>query len=73
MKWFNTNTLHNVINVLIAVICTGALTGFDWTLFGVSDNAALKLTGVLALLKIIINAWRDGPTGMVSPQPPVEK
>lgn len=73
MKLFNTNALHNLINVAIAVVAGGALTGFDWTLFGLSDAAALKLTGVLALSKIVINAWRDGPSGMIAPQPPVEK
>jgi hypothetical protein len=73
MKWLNTNFLHNVINVLIAMVAGGALTGFDWTLFGLTDSAALKVTGGLALLKIVINAWRDGPAGMVAPQPPVEK
>jgi hypothetical protein len=38
MKWLNTNALHNAINVLITIICGGALAGFDWTLFGVTNR-----------------------------------
>lgn len=73
MKWLNTNALHNAINILITVICGGALAGFDWTAFGVSDHTALQISGSLALLKIIINAVRDGPAGMVAPPPPAEE
>ncbi|MER9297875.1 hypothetical protein NKI38_15470 [Mesorhizobium sp. M0621] len=67
MTWFNTNTLHNLLNTLIAIICGGALAGFDWTTFGVTDRTALQISGTLALAKIIINAVRDGPRGMVAP------
>lgn len=73
MKWFNTNALHNALNVLITIVCGGALVGFDWTVFGVTDHAALKISGGLALLKIVINAVRDGPAGMVAPPPPAEE
>lgn len=72
-KWFNTNALHNLLNTLITLIAAGAFTGFDWTLFGLTDSVALKITGALGLLKLVINAVRDGPTGMVAPQPPVEE
>lgn len=64
----NTNLLHNIINV--AIIALPALEQFDWTPF-VSDATALKIVGLLGLAKIAINAWRDGPAGMVKPQPPV--
>ncbi|MBZ9981343.1 hypothetical protein LB521_09245 [Mesorhizobium sp. BR-1-1-8] len=73
MKFLNTNALHNLINILIVIITSGALAGFDWTAFGVSDHAALQISGSLALLKIIINAVRDGPAGMVAPPPPAEE
>ena len=73
MRWFNTNALHNSMNAAIAIVAGGALAGFDWTLFGVSNAAALKITGSLALGKIIINAVRDGPAGMVAPPPPSEE
>lgn len=69
-KWFNTNALHNLLNTLITIIAAGAFTGFDWTLFGLTDSTALKITGALGLLKLVINAVRDGPKGMVAPPPP---
>lgn len=71
MSWFNTNTFHNVINVAIVLI--GALAGFDFSVLGMDPETALKVTGGLALAKLVINAFRDGPSGMASPQPPVEK
>ncbi|TIM47557.1 MAG: hypothetical protein E5Y55_06725 [Mesorhizobium sp.] len=70
MNWFNTNAAHNLINVLI-LLFTG-LVGFDWTLFGIDAALALKITGVLALLKILINVVRDGVAGLVRNQPAVE-
>ncbi|MBB6412200.1 hypothetical protein [Mesorhizobium sangaii] len=73
MKFLNTNALHNLLNTLIAIICGGALVGFDWTMFGVTDRTALQISGAIALAKIIINAVRDGPRGMVAPPRPVEE
>lgn len=73
MKWFNSNSFHNFLNVLITLICGGALVGFDWTMFGVTDHTALQISGGLALLKLVINAVRDGPAGMVAPPPPAEE
>lgn len=70
MKFFNTNFLHNALNVALVVI--PALETFDWTPF-MTDQTALKVVGVLGLLKIAVNVLRDGPTGLASPQPPVEK
>lgn len=73
MKWFNSNSFHNFCNIVITLLAAGAFTGFDWTLFGMTDTMALKVTGALSLLKLIINAVRDGPTGMVAPPPPAEE
>lgn len=73
MKYLNTNALHNLLNVLIFLVTSGALAGFDWTAFGMTDHQALQISGGLALLKIIINAVRDGPAGMVAPPPPAEE
>ncbi|MGV1896701.1 hypothetical protein GOZ84_11065 [Agrobacterium vitis] len=64
----NTNLLHNIINTLIAAIPALAL--FDWTPF-FSEAVSLKIVGLLGLAKILINTWRDGPAGMMKPQPPV--
>lgn len=69
MRFLNTNTLHNVINVAVVVI--PALETFDWTPF-LSDATALKIVGVLGLLKIAVNVLRDGPTGLIKQQPPVK-
>lgn len=66
----NTNMIHNFINVLLILI--PALEQFDWTPF-MSDSTAMKVVGVLGLLKIAVNVVRDGPTGLVAPQPPVQK
>lgn len=69
MRFLNTNALHNVINV--AVVAIPALETFDWTPF-LSDATALKVVGVLGLLKIAVNVLRDGPAGLIKPQPPVQ-
>lgn len=82
---FNTNALHNLLNVLIALIA--ALTAFLLATGCVTlDTGALEcsrswiqpewsamiVTG-LALAKTVINVVRDGITGLVKPQPPVER
>lgn len=69
MKFLNSNTTHNVINVLIALIA--ALTAMDWTLF-VGPETAATVIAALAALKTVINIVRDGFTGLVKEQPPVE-
>lgn len=69
MKFFNTNALHNAINV--AVVLIPALEQFDWTPF-MTQETALKVVGVLGLLKIAVNLLRDGPAGLVKRQPPVQ-
>ncbi|RUU48732.1 hypothetical protein [Mesorhizobium sp.] len=70
MKWFNSNAAHNLINVLILLLTS--LVGFDWTMFGIDAALALKITGVLTLLKILMNVVRDGVAGLVKKQPAVE-
>lgn len=69
MRFFNSNFLHNCINV--AIVALPALEVFDWTPF-FQPETALKIVGGLGLAKICINAWRDGVTGMVKQQPPVQ-
>lgn len=65
----NTNLLHNILNLSIAVLA--ALVGFDWTGL-VSAPLALQIVSALTVIKLIMNALRDGLTGMVKPQPPVQ-
>lgn len=65
----NSNIIHNALNVLIILIA--GLESLDLTPF-FDPEIALKVTGVLAILKLLINAFRDGVTGMVKEQPPVK-
>lgn len=48
-----------------------ALEVFDWTSF-FSPEKAVMIVGVLALTKLLINWARDGITGLVKNQPPVQ-
>ncbi len=70
----NTNLFHNILNVLLLVVA--ALATFDWTVFGLDPTTTVKLVGGLALaqtiLKIVLNVYRDGLTGLVKEQPPVK-
>jgi hypothetical protein len=70
MKFWNTNTLHNAINIVMVAL--PVLEQFDWTPF-LSPETALKVSGTLALTKLLINAVRDGVSGMAKEQPPVRK
>jgi hypothetical protein len=67
----NTNTIHNLLNVAISVMSVWAL--FDWTQFGLPQNLALRLIAACGLVKLTMNAARDGLRGMVEPQPPVSQ
>jgi hypothetical protein len=68
---FNSNAVHNFLNAAISVMSVWAL--FDWTQFGLPQNLALKLIAACGLVKLTMNAARDGLKGMVEPQPPVKK
>lgn len=65
----NTNLIHNIINIAIAVIAAlsvpevGNLLPPDWALWSV---------GALSTAKMIMNVVRDGLTGLVKEQPPVK-
>lgn len=66
----NTNFLHNIINVLIAVIA--AATAVDWNTF-FDTNTSVTIIAVLAAAKTVINIIRDGVSGLTKQQPPVVK
>jgi len=70
MKFFNTNTLHNAINIAIPGIL--ALCAFDWSPY-FEPNVAKYVVGALAVTKLLINVYRDGVSGMVKVQPPVSR
>lgn len=66
---FNTNLIHNVLNVAIAVI--GAMLAFQWDVLFSTETAAW-IIGALGTLKLVINTIRDGISGLVKNQPPVQ-
>lgn len=61
----NTNAIHNGLNILIALVA--GLQTIDLTPF-VSVETSLQIVSGLAILKLVINAIRDGITGMAKPQ-----
>ena len=81
----NTNLFHNLANVaiaagalgtaiLMATGCTTLATGALECSQSVVDPqiAAYAIAG-LSGLKIVVNLFRDGVTGLTKPQPPVQK
>ncbi|HEY0122399.1 MAG TPA: hypothetical protein VGC14_11675 [Rhizobium sp.] len=82
---FNTNALHNVLNILITLsallvailLAAGCTQLADGTLecsqsFLGPSYTAFVVAG-LGTLKIVVNIVRDGLSGLVKPQPPVIK
>jgi hypothetical protein len=82
---FNTNTLHNVINILMTLsalaiailLATGctqdALGALECSKSVISPSITAYAIAGLGALKILINIGRDGITGLTKPQPPVQK
>lgn len=70
----NTNMIHNILNVLFGII--GVLLATDFTTFGVDPEAAVRIAGSLMIaqniIKVGMNITRDGITGLVKKQPPVQ-
>lgn len=66
----NTNLIHNILNIAIAAVA--AMGAFDWTVL-FSQTTALAIVGGLATAKSVMNMIRDGFSGMVKPQPPVQQ
>lgn len=66
----NTNLIHNILN--IAMIIVAGLAGFDFVGLGIDPALAAKIVTGLGTLKMIINVVRDGLTGLVKEQPPVQ-
>lgn len=71
MKYFNTNTLHNVLNITAAALATLEYVDFN-PFFDDPKMTAMVVSGIL-ITKIIVNVFRDGLAGLVANQPPVEK
>lgn len=70
----NTNLLHNILNVLGLLV--GAILLYDWTALGVSPETAASVSAGLLVadkvIKLAINITRDGLSGLVKRQPPVQ-
>lgn len=70
----NFNLIHNVLNVLGLIV--GSLIAFDWASIGLApETAAMLASGfILAdkVIKLAMNLFRDGLSGLWKPQPPVE-
>lgn len=82
-QWLNSNTFHNVANVLIAASagfevflittgCTSAGTGpLECSHSWISPAWAPALVVLLSVSKIAVNMTRDGIGGLTKVQPPV--
>ncbi|NTG86224.1 hypothetical protein G6L15_08700 [Agrobacterium rhizogenes] len=82
---FNSNLVHNVINVVIILVaaitaglsawgCTTLPTGaIDCSASTIPPQYSGALIALLGVLKMVINITRDGLAGLSKPQPPVEK
>lgn len=85
MKFLNANTLHNILNVVLVVVggLTGALLAagcvqiaggsLDCSHALIPPADAGYVVTAIGALKIVMNICRDGITGLVAPQPPVQK
>jgi hypothetical protein len=82
---FNMNLIHNVLNVVIALTsaatagllatgCTVLPTGtLECSQSWIDPTYTTVAVAVLAALKTVMNIFRDGLSGLVKRQPPVEK
>ena len=81
----NTNTLHNLINIMITLsalviailLATGctqdALGNLECSKSALSPSLTAYMIAGLGAMKILVNIGRDGITGLIKPQPPVDK
>lgn len=65
----NTNLIHNLLNVGIALIAGLSVPEVAAVL---PPEFAVKLVAFLGAAKIVINVIRDGITGLTKNQPPVQ-
>lgn len=65
----NSNTLHNLLNIAIAVV---AIVSLPEVVALLPPELGLTIAGAAATLKLVINVIRDGIGGLVKNQPPVK-
>ena len=82
---FNSNLVHNLINVVIILVsaitaglsawgCTSLPTGaIDCSASTIPPQYSGALIALLGVLKMLINISRDGLAGLTKPQPPADK
>lgn len=80
----NSNLFHNILNVIIALLgvvtavllATGCTPlpggGLECSKSLISPEYTSIAIAGLGLLKTVVNIVRDGPAGLVKPQPPVK-
>jgi hypothetical protein len=80
----NSNLIHNILNVLIAVsagvtalfLATGCTTlasgALECSQSWINPSIAAIAITAMGVLKVVINVVRDGFGGLVKPQPPVD-
>ncbi len=80
----NTNAVHNILNVVIALLaaatafllatgCTTLPTGaLECSQSWISPVYATGAITALGVAKSLINVYRDGFSGLIKKQPPVE-
>ena len=85
MQYLNANTIHNVLNAVMVLLgaatagltasgCTQGATGvIDCSHSFINPTYAGYAIAAIGLLKFVMNIGRDGLTGLVKPQPPVQK
>ncbi len=64
----NTNLLHNILNVILAVVAVMSLPEVAAFL---PPEVAVMVAGAVGTVKLMINVIRDGIKGLTKPQPPV--
>ncbi|MDR6900202.1 hypothetical protein [Rhizobium miluonense] len=81
----NTNALHNALNILISLSallvaillasgCTQLATGaLECSQSSISPMITAYAIAGLGALKILVNIGRDGLSGLIKPQPSVQK
>lgn len=64
----NSNLIHNLLNIAIAIV---AVLSLPEVVAILPPELGIVIAGVIGVLKTVINLFRDGPIGLFKQQPPV--
>lgn len=71
----NANMVHNILNFIGLLVA--ALLTYDWTQLGLTAEQAILVAGWVLLadkiIKLSMNLFRDGFSGLFKVQPPVNE